>query len=143
MTPFTRRIDPELARFLLSTCRALAVVAGAFSVAMATLLIANYVQLATLKPLDSPVLGTLREQYRSAPENDELAAKIRVLDLAARRVYFTRQWQTRTAGYLLIAGVALLLVCLRAASSLTGAFPSRGRRRWVRPPHSRAPRALG
>ena len=123
MTPFTRRIDGELARFLISTCRALALVAGVFSVAMATLLVANYVQLSTLKPLDNPALTALREHYRSTPENDELAANIRVLDLAARRAYFTRQWQTRTAGYLLLAGVALLFACLRAVSSLAKRLP--------------------
>ncbi len=123
MIPFTRRIDPELTRFLLSTCRGVAVVAAVFSVAMATLLIANYAQLATLKPTDNPALTALREQYRSAPENDELAARIRALDLAGRRAYFTRQWQTRTAGYLLIPGVVLLIACLRAVTALTKSLP--------------------
>jgi outer membrane protein assembly factor BamB len=123
MRPYTRRIDPELGRFLISTCRALAVVAAVFSVAMATLLIANYAQMATLKPSDNAALTALREQYRSAQDSEELATKIRTLDLAVRRAYFTRQWQTRTAGYLLISGVVLLLVCLRAVSALTRSLP--------------------
>jgi outer membrane protein assembly factor BamB len=133
MMPFTRRIDPELGRFLLSTSRAVAVVAGVFCIAVATLLIANYVQLTTLKPLDNPALTTLREQYRAAPDNDELASRIRALDLLARRAYFTRQWQTRTGGYLLLAGVALLLVCLRAIASLSKRLPQ------PRPPEPEEP----
>lgn len=126
MRPFTRRLDPGLAGFLLSTSRALAVVAGVFCVVMATLLVANTVQLAALKPLDSPALTALREQYRSSPESEELAARIRELDLLARRAYFTRRWQIRTGGYLLLAGAAVLLACLRAASALSQRPPEPG-----------------
>jgi outer membrane protein assembly factor BamB len=123
MMPFTRRIDPGLARFLVSTSRGVAVVAAIFCVAVATLLVANYVQMATVKPLESPALEALREQYRAAPGDDELAGKIRALDLAARRLFFTRQWQNRTAAILLIAGAALLVACLRAAASLSKRLP--------------------
>jgi outer membrane protein assembly factor BamB len=123
MMPFTRRIGPELARFLLSTSRGVAVVAAVFCVAVATLLVANYVQLATLKPLDNPALTALRDQYRAAPDNDELASRIRALDLLGRRAYFTRQWQLRTGGYLLLAGVVVLLACLRAMASLSKRLP--------------------
>ena len=123
MMPFTRRIEPGLARFLASTCRGVAVVAAIFCVAVATLLVANYVQMATVKPLESPALEAMREQYRAAPGDDELAGKIRALDLAARRVFFTRQWQNRTAAIVLVAGAAVLVVCLRAASALSKRLP--------------------
>ena len=123
MMPFTRRIEPGLARFLASTCLAVAVVAAIFCVAIATLLVANYVQMATVKPLESPALEAMREQYRAAPGDDELAGKIRALDLAARRLFFTRQWQNRTAALLLIAGAAVLIVCIRAAYALSKRLP--------------------
>ena len=122
MMPFTRRIDPALARFLASTCRGVAVVAAVFCVAVATLLVANYVGASSVKPLESPALAALREQYRAAPD-DELAGKIRALDLAARRVFFTSQWQNRTAAIMLIAGAAVLIACLRAASALSKRLP--------------------
>jgi outer membrane protein assembly factor BamB len=123
MMPFTRRVDPAFARFLASTCLAVAVVAAIFCVAVATLLVANYVQMATVKPLESPALEAMREQYRAAPGDDELAGKIRALDLAARRLFFTRQWQNRTAAILLVAGAAVLVACLRAAASLSKRLP--------------------
>ena len=123
MMPFTRRIDPGLARFLASTCRGVAVVAAIFCVAVATILVANFVQMATVKPLESPALQAMREQYRAAPGDDELAGKIRALDLAARRVFFTSQWQNRTAAIMLIAGAAVLVACLRAAASLSKRLP--------------------
>jgi outer membrane protein assembly factor BamB len=122
MMPFTRSIKPEAAGFLAATCRGVAVVAGIFCVAVATILIANYLQMSSVKPLESPALAAMREQYRSAPD-DELAGQIRALDLAARRAFFTRQWQNRTAAILLIAGAALLVACLRAATSLSKRLP--------------------
>jgi outer membrane protein assembly factor BamB len=123
MMPFTRNIDPGLARFLVSTCRAVALISATFSIAVATLLVANYVQLASLKPLDNPAIADLRARYHSAQGNEELAAEIRALDLAARRAYFTRQWQTRTGGWMLVASVAVLLASLRAAGSLSRQLP--------------------
>jgi outer membrane protein assembly factor BamB len=122
MMPFTRRIDPGLARFLVSTCRGVAVVAAVFCVAVATLLVANYVEAASVKPLESPALAALREQYRAAPD-DELAGNIRALDLAARRVFFTAQWQNRAAAIMLIAAAAVLVACLRGASALAKRLP--------------------
>src|SRR5512136_1350697 len=97
MMPFTRRIDPGLARFLAATCRGIAVVAAVFCVAVATILVANGVQAASVKPLENPALQAMREQYRAAPGDDELAGRVRALDLAARRVYFASQWQNRAA----------------------------------------------
>jgi outer membrane protein assembly factor BamB len=123
MRPFTRRLDPELARFLAATCRAVAVVAAVFCVALSTLLVANAVQLATLKVQDNPALTALRERYRSAQEDQELASQIRALDLLARRAYFTRQWQVRTGAYLFLAGALLLAACLRGAAALGASLP--------------------
>jgi outer membrane protein assembly factor BamB len=126
MRPFTRRLDPELARFLASTCKAVAAVAAVFCVAVATLLVANAVQLRTLKVQDNPALTALRERYRSVQEDEELASQIRALDLLARRAYFTRQWQVRTGAYLLLAGVLLLAACLRGAAALGANLPRPG-----------------
>ena len=123
MSPFTPRLEPEAARFLSSTCRAVAVVAAVFCVAVSTLLIANAVQLAAVKPLDNPALEAARERYRAAPDNDELAWEVRALDLMARRAYFTRQWQLRTGAYLLLAGAAVLAACLRALAVLGRRLP--------------------
>ena len=135
MMPFTRRIDPGLARFLASTCRGVAVVAAVFCVAVATILVANFVQAAAVKPLESPALEAMREQYRAAPGDDELAGKIRALDLAARRVFFTYQWQNRTAAIMLIAGAARR----RAATSVSASGRTRVLARTgiklVSPPH--------
>ena len=123
MIPFTRRIDPGLARFLVSTCRGVVVVASVFSVAVAAILVASVVQLAVVKPLDNPGITALRDRYRASPEDASLAEDIRTLDLAARRLYFTRQWQIRSAGVMLVVGAALVLAGLRLAGSLVRQLP--------------------
>lgn len=122
MMPFTRRVDPRLARFLASTCRGVAFVAALFCVAVAAVLVANWAQVTAVKPLESPALLALRERYRAAPD-DGLAGQIRALDLAARRLYFTRQWQNRAAAIMLIAGAAVMIACLRAATALSKRLP--------------------
>jgi outer membrane protein assembly factor BamB len=121
--PFSRIKDPAVAGFIASTCRGVAMVAGIFSVAVATLLVANYVQMVTMKPLDSPAMADLRALYKAKPDDDQLAAEIRALDLVSRRAYFTRQWQTTTGGWMLVAGVALFLGCLHASTALRDHIP--------------------
>ena len=123
MRPFTRRIDPELARFLASTCRAVAAVAAVFCIAVEALLVADAVQLSALKLQDNPALTALRERFRGAQQDEELAQQIRALDLLARRAYFTRQWQVRAGAYLLLAGALLLAACLRGAAALGARLP--------------------
>jgi outer membrane protein assembly factor BamB len=124
MIPFTRRIDPALARFLVSTCRGIVIVASAFSVAVAAVLVASAVQLALVNPLENPAVTALRERYHASPNDQALAEDIRTLDLAARRLYFTREWQIRTAAWMLAIGVGVVLAGLRAAGSLAKRLPS-------------------
>jgi len=126
MTPLLRRLGPEATRFWLSTCRAVGVVAALFSVAVAAVLVANAVQLAVVKPLDSPALIAARELYRGNPDSDALAEHVRALDLMARRAYFARQWQIRTGAYLLLAGAAVLAGCLRGVAALRRSLPEPG-----------------
>ena len=122
MMPFTRKLDPVPARFFATTCRGVAVVAALFCVAVATLLVANAVQMATVAPQESPALAALRDQYRAAP-GEELSAQVRALDLAARRTYFRSQWQNRVAALMLIVGAAVLVACLRGAGALEKRLP--------------------
>ncbi|HTZ51811.1 MAG TPA: PQQ-binding-like beta-propeller repeat protein [Spirochaetia bacterium] len=116
-------LAPDFARFLSSACRGVALVAGLFSVAVTTLLVANYVQARTINPVENPAPAQLRERFKSGPDDPTLAEQIRRLDLAARRFYFTRQWQTRTAGWALVAAVAVLAACLKAMGALARVPP--------------------
>ncbi len=123
MIPFTRRVDSALAGFLVSTCRGIVIVASVFSVAVAAVLVASAVQLSRVNLQDNAALAALRERYRASPEDQTLAQDIRTLDLAARRLYFTREWQIRTAAWMLAVGVGVVLAGLRTAGSLAKRLP--------------------
>jgi outer membrane protein assembly factor BamB len=92
-------------------------VAAAFSAIICVLVIAGYLQVRAVDPLNSPALQSLVDSLSQDPANEELQQQVRALDLLARRAYFTSRWQLRTGGALLLGGVATLLVALRVMSS--------------------------
>ena len=94
-----------------------AVVSGLFSLVVCTLLIANYLQIRAIEPLDSPALLQLRQQLTDTPVADEkLVEQIRAMDLLARKAFFTSQAHLRMGGHLLLGGVAVLLISLKLAA---------------------------
>ncbi|MCX5757385.1 MAG: hypothetical protein NTU83_02525, partial [Candidatus Hydrogenedentes bacterium] len=93
---------------------AVAVVSGVFCIVVATLLIANYLQIQALNPLDNPQMLQLRAQWAASPNADEkLLQEIRSMDLLARKAFFTSQSHLKTGAYLLTGGVIVMLVAIR------------------------------
>jgi outer membrane protein assembly factor BamB len=113
-TPKRRFTTNDLIAYAAST---VAVVAGLFALVVCVLLIANYLQVSAVNPLDNPQLVELRKQLAAAPETDEkMVQTIRGMDLLARKAFFTSQEELRTGGYLLLGSVALLLIALKIAA---------------------------
>jgi len=83
----------------------------------------NYFQVKSSDPLNSPVMKSLVEKYKSNPDDEQLKAEIRELDLLARKAFFTNQWQIRTGGYLLIFSVLIVIICLKTAELMTAKIP--------------------
>jgi outer membrane protein assembly factor BamB len=100
----------------ISIIRVVSQVAGGFSLIVALTMIFSLVQLKTIKPLDSPALLSLKEQYDRDPGSSELAAQVRAMDLMARKAYFTSRWQVETGSYLLLAGALIFILCQRIIS---------------------------
>jgi len=95
----------------------MAVVAGLFTLAVSTLLIANYLQVKAVNPLDNPEIIKLRLQLAQSQEpNPALAEQIRVLDLLARKAFFTSQKQLQLGGALLLGGAVVLAFSLYFAT---------------------------
>lgn len=102
--------------------------AALFSLTVSILLIANYIQVRAITPIDNPALLALRQQLAAAPEpNPELTRQIEALDLLARKAFFTSQAHLKTGGYLLLGGVIVLLAALRAAARFRPRVPDPGR----------------
>ena len=126
--------------FFVRTARGFSFVAGLFCLVVSVILISNYVQLASADPLDSSALITLRSLYASDQDNPDLKDQVRAVDLIARKAYFTRRWQLRTAGLLLLGGLAVFFGSLRIVTVLGRRLPvasSRERWRWTATPKTR------
>ena len=83
----------------------------------------NYFQVKSSDPLNSPVMKSLVEKYKSSPDDEQLKAEIRELDLLARKAFFTNKWQIKTGGYLLLFSVLIVIICLKSAELLTAKLP--------------------
>ena len=84
----------------------------------------NYFQVKSSDPLNSPVMKSLIEKYKSNPDDEQLKAEIRELDLLARKAFFTNKWQIRTGGYILLFSVLIVIICLKSVELMMVKLPS-------------------
>ncbi len=103
--------------------RRVAWIAGIFAAILSILMIANYIQIKSVDPLNSAAISQLMTRLQEDPEDAALKEQIRALDLLARKAYFTHQWQIRTGSYLLFAFILVLLLALKYMSSFQPRLP--------------------
>lgn len=89
---------------------------GIFSFIICILLIANFAQTKKVDPVNMTVINSLVERLSENPGDTKLRDEIRVLDLLARKAYFTNRWQIKTGGFLLLSGVILFIISLQVIS---------------------------
>jgi outer membrane protein assembly factor BamB len=94
----------------------ISLVAGIFTVMVAITMIFSLIQLKKVDPLASPVIQTIKEQFDRNTESKDLAEQVRVIDLMARKAYFSSRWQVETGSYLLLAGALVFVVLQRLVS---------------------------
>jgi len=87
--------------------------AGIFTMIIAVTMIFSLLQLKIMKPLDSPVILSVKEQYDKNPADKQKAEEVRAMDLMARRAYFSSRWQVETGSYLLLAGAVIFVLSKR------------------------------
>lgn len=97
--------------------KGIAYVAGIFSFILCVLLIANYLHINTEDPVNTNLINSLVERLNENPDDVALREQIREVDLLARKAYFTSQWQIRFGGYLLLIGIAVLVIAFQMISS--------------------------
>lgn len=93
--------------------RQIARIAGGFTIVVCVLLIINFFQLNREDPVNTKILDSLVERLHQNPGDEELREQIRTMDLLARKAYFTSQWQIRTGGYLVLMGVAVVIIAFQ------------------------------
>ncbi|MGD9928831.1 MAG: PQQ-binding-like beta-propeller repeat protein [Mangrovibacterium sp.] len=102
----------------MNLARTVAWIVAVFCLVISVMLIANYFQLKTVDPLETPALQSLVERLRQDPQDEALKNDIRALDLMIRKAYFTNQWQIRTGSWLLVLGVLVYVLSIRYQKSL-------------------------
>ena len=121
-----------------SSAAGAALVAGAFAVAVAAVLVRNYVRDDASNPLDSPRLIALREELGKRPKDEALKEEIRGLDLRLRKRFFRRQGLAGTGRYVLLGGIVVFLAALKLLADLRKKPPHPGRATGLEGEHSRA-----
>jgi outer membrane protein assembly factor BamB len=103
--------------------QSIAFAAAMLAFVICILISVNYFQVKSSDPLNSPVMKSLVEKYKSSPEDEQLKAEIRELDLLARKAFFTNKWQIKTGGYMLLFSVLIVIICLKTAELMTAKIP--------------------
>ncbi|MFP4057022.1 MAG: PQQ-binding-like beta-propeller repeat protein [Candidatus Brocadiia bacterium] len=116
----TRNQDPGTRRWYRAAV-ATAVVAGMFTAVVLGVMIAH--QPAADKLRDSAKLARMKEKLYENPEDEELRERLRAYDAELRERYFAWQRLNARGTYLLLAGIAVLLVALKSAATLRAPPP--------------------
>ena len=93
--------------------RTIAVVTGIFMLTLSIMLVANYFQVRNITPLETEVMTLLKSLNEANPDNTELQAQIRQLDLLSRKAYFVQEEHLKTGIYILLFMAAVFVYCLR------------------------------
>lgn len=109
------------------SARSVFVVAGIFSLVVAVVIGINYIHTSMAGPLDSPVMAGLKEEYLAEQTDKELAEQIRALDLLSRRAFFSSTSFARVGGYMLLGGLAVMLISFQVMVFLRERTPDPGK----------------
>ncbi|HUT30935.1 MAG TPA: PQQ-binding-like beta-propeller repeat protein [Sedimentisphaerales bacterium] len=101
----------------------IAVVGGVFSVIVAALLAVNYVQRTVFDERRIAELDRLKIEILSRPNDEQLMGRIRQLDLEVRRDRIRRVDFSRKGGWLLAAGLVVMVVGIKWADTLRRKLP--------------------
>ena len=105
----------EKNNFMWRTSATIAVVAGAFSLIIFILMMANYLQIRDVDPVFNEMITKMRVEYAALPDQDDaLAERIQQLDLLTRKAFFTSQEFLRFGSILMLVGVSVFLISFKS-----------------------------
>ncbi len=100
-----------------------AALAGVFVLAVVALMAWDYAQRLAKDPLNTEEFKELKAQLVAGPEDEDLKARIREMDLQLRRAYFRQRRLAAAGGWLLLGGMAVFLIAVRTAATLRRRLP--------------------
>lgn len=105
------------------TLKAIGIIAGIFSLVVSLLMVANNLSLKHADPIHSPTLLKLLEDLKASPKDEAIREEIRELDYLARRAFFTSQNFNRSAIYILVGSLIVMLMAFKSLESFRGSIP--------------------
>ena len=91
-------------------CFASTVIAGAFCLTVLAAMVVDQVRISRLDPLNAPELLAMRKKLTTDPDNESLKKEIRNTDQRVRQQFAAWQARIETGRYVLLVGVALMLL---------------------------------
>ena len=108
---------------LFGIAKGAAIVSAIFSLIVIVLMIGNYLQARNFDMLDNQALESLIKQLQEDPENDLLREQVRTIDMLSRKALFVNLWQLRMGSYLLLGGILVLVISLKAIRDMHTKLP--------------------
>ena len=103
--------------------QSIAFASAMFAFVLCILISVNYFQVKRSDPLNSPAMKIMIERFKTNPDDQQIRAEIRELDLLSRKAFFTNKWQIKTGGYLLLFSFLVVIICLKSVELLTSKIP--------------------
>jgi len=101
-----------------------AVVSGIFSLIVCVFLLGNHGRSIIVKTQQETELLDLRAQSRKQPDNEQLLAQIRAMDLQIRQQRLRALDRSTKGGYLLLGGIVVLVISLKLTGTLKKKLPA-------------------
>ena len=101
-----------------------AVVCGIFSLIVLAFFVVSYIQWRAIDAEWEVQSLELKKEFGQNPDDQELSAKIRRLDLKFRQQRMRRLEFSRRGGYLILGGVVIMLIAVRSADTFRKKLPS-------------------
>lgn len=95
-----------------------AIICALFSLAVLSIIVINFIQNNQVDIKEENELLSLKAQIQNRPDDQQLLSQIRNMDLKYRQQYFLRENRSRKGAYLLIGGIAMLVLSIKLAKDL-------------------------
>lgn len=79
-------------------------------------MILNYIQIQVHNPIESKTVDNLVKKLNNSADDQELREQIRVVDLLARKAYFSYLWQLETGAWIVIGFALIFIISLKIYS---------------------------
>ncbi len=91
----------------------LAIISGTIVLIVSLFMILNFVQIKIHHPIESTTIDNLLKKLATTDDEQGLREEIRIVDLLARKAYFSYLWQLNTGAWLVIISALIFVFSLR------------------------------